>query len=160
MSGYEHCMRHQRDEDRTRLRIFFYLQLLDALTTLVGMRLGLGEASPVVRWLMAGSPVMGLLISKAIAFALCGICFLVRPPPSGWVDQSVVCGAGDLESGVDVEMIFTPALLWAGDVMRLWHALGVRHSERRPYRSQARTNAEGITWHGVGRSPPCPAIME
>ena len=75
MSGYEHCMRHQRDEDRTRLRIFFYLQLLDALTTLVGMRLGLGEASPVVRWLMAGSPVMGLLISKAIAFALCGICY-------------------------------------------------------------------------------------
>ena len=60
--------------DAVHLQIFFYLQLLDFMTTLIGMRLGLGEASPFIRYLMQVGPLAGLALSKVIAFALCGIC--------------------------------------------------------------------------------------
>lgn len=54
----------------TAFQIFVYLQLLDVLTTLLGLRLGAQEASPVVRWLMAAHPLAALGISKAAAFLL------------------------------------------------------------------------------------------
>ena len=44
------------------------------MTTLIGMRLGLGEASPFIRYLMQVGPSAGLAVSKIVAFALCGIC--------------------------------------------------------------------------------------
>ena len=56
------------------MEVFFYLQLLDFMTTLIGMRIGLSEASPFIRYLMAWGPAAGLAISKLVAFALCGLC--------------------------------------------------------------------------------------
>jgi len=56
------------------LEVFLYLQLLDFLTTLIGMRIGLGEASPFVRSLMELGPFLGLALSKLVAFGLCGLC--------------------------------------------------------------------------------------
>ena len=60
--------------DAVHLQVFFFLQLLDFMTTLIGMRLGLGEASPFIRYLMQVGPAAGLAVSKVVAFALCGIC--------------------------------------------------------------------------------------
>lgn len=56
-------------------RVFVYLQLLDALTTLLGFRLGAQEASPIVRMLTGMHPVAGLAISKAAAFLLLALCY-------------------------------------------------------------------------------------
>ena len=56
------------------IEVFIYLQLLDFLTTLIGMRLGLGEASPFIRWLMHVGPATGLALSKLLAFILGGAC--------------------------------------------------------------------------------------
>jgi len=44
------------------------------MTTLIGMRVGLGEASPFIRSLMAWGPAAGLALSKVVAFGLCGLC--------------------------------------------------------------------------------------
>ena len=57
-----------------QIQIFLYLQVLDFLTTMIGMKLGLGEVSPVIRWLMQLDPAVGLALSKLIAFALGGLC--------------------------------------------------------------------------------------
>jgi hypothetical protein len=57
-----------------QIQIFLYLQLLDFMTTLIGMKMGLGEASPFVRWLMVLGPAAGLAVSKLVAFALGGLC--------------------------------------------------------------------------------------
>ena len=57
-----------------QIQIFLYLQLLDFLTTLIGMKVGLGEASPFVRWLMLADPAVGLAMSKLAAFVLGGLC--------------------------------------------------------------------------------------
>ena len=56
------------------LQVFMYLQLLDVLTTWVGLRFGLSEASPFVRLLMEVGPLAGLLGSKLVAVALAGYC--------------------------------------------------------------------------------------
>ncbi|MDW8129867.1 MAG: DUF5658 family protein [Bryobacterales bacterium] len=60
------------------LQVFLYLQLLDFLTTVVGMRLGLVEISPFVRWLMGAGPVLGALLSKLMAVALAGFCLWIH----------------------------------------------------------------------------------
>jgi hypothetical protein len=57
-----------------QIQIFLYLQVLDFLTTLIGMKVGLGEASPFVRWLMLVHPAVGLALSKLAAFVLGGLC--------------------------------------------------------------------------------------
>jgi hypothetical protein len=57
-----------------QIQIFLYLQVLDFLTTLIGMKMGLSEASPFIRWLMHLDPGVGLALSKLIAFALGGLC--------------------------------------------------------------------------------------
>ena len=56
------------------IQVFIYLQLLDFLTTLVGLQIGLAEASPFIRWLMHMGPTTGLALSKLVAFALGGLC--------------------------------------------------------------------------------------
>jgi len=59
-------------------QVFLYLQVLDFFTTLIGFRLGLGEASPFIRALMHFGPVTGLLLSKFTAFALAGVCIALH----------------------------------------------------------------------------------
>ena len=56
------------------LQVFFYLQLLDVLTTLLGFRAGLAEASPFVRLLVNLGPFAGLLADKTVAVLLAMIC--------------------------------------------------------------------------------------
>ena len=56
------------------IQVFIYLQLLDFLTTMVGLQIGLAEASPFIRWLMHLGPAAGLALSKLVAFALGGLC--------------------------------------------------------------------------------------
>jgi len=56
------------------VQIFLYLQMLDVLTTWLGFRLGLGEASPFIRFLIGFGPMAGLLASKLVALGLGGFC--------------------------------------------------------------------------------------
>jgi hypothetical protein len=56
------------------IQMFVYLQVLDFLTTLVGFRVGLGEASPFIRLLVSFGPVWGLAVSKLVALGLGGLC--------------------------------------------------------------------------------------
>ena len=57
-----------------QIQIFLYLQVLDFMTTLIGMKMGLGEVSPFIRWLMQMGPAVGLVLSKFIALILGGLC--------------------------------------------------------------------------------------
>jgi hypothetical protein len=59
-------------------QIFIYLQLLDLLTTLVGFRIGAGEASPFIRMLMHAGPAIGVLASKLVALTLGAVCVYRR----------------------------------------------------------------------------------
>ena len=52
------------------LAVFVALQLLDILTTLIGLRLGAQEASVFVGRLIQASPMAGLLIAKLFAALL------------------------------------------------------------------------------------------
>jgi hypothetical protein len=55
----------------TYLEVFFLLQLLDFMTTLIGLRMGGSEISPFVSWLMqVSSPVAGLTAVKVLGFGL------------------------------------------------------------------------------------------
>ncbi|MSV35719.1 MAG: hypothetical protein EXQ47_08995 [Bryobacterales bacterium] len=56
------------------IHLFLCLQIFDVLTTWHGVRLGLQEASPFVRFLMRMGPLAGLLASKAVALSLGGFC--------------------------------------------------------------------------------------
>ena len=58
--------------------IFIYLQLLDLLTTLVGFKLGAGEASPFIRLLMHFGPAVGVIASKLVALILGGVCVYAK----------------------------------------------------------------------------------
>ncbi len=71
------------------LAIFFSLQFVDFMTTLVGLQVGASEASPVVRYLLAAGagPILSVGASKMIAVALGGIClFLQRPHVIRWIN--------------------------------------------------------------------------
>ncbi len=57
-------------KQRPSLTVFVFLQTLDILTTLIGMRLGAGEASAFVGTLMHLGVVPGLMISKILAVIL------------------------------------------------------------------------------------------
>lgn len=56
------------------LQVFLYLQVLDVLTTWLGFRLGLAEASPFIRMLMGFGPMAALLASKFVALGLGAVC--------------------------------------------------------------------------------------
>ena len=60
------------------LEIFFFLQVLDVLTTLIGFRLGASEASPFVRLLTELGPATGVLLSKGVAIGLGAACIGMR----------------------------------------------------------------------------------
>jgi len=70
------------------LHIFFYLQLLDVFTTLVGFRVGAAEASPFVAKLIhVSSPLLGLLASKVLAIAIAGVClYTSRRKLINWIN--------------------------------------------------------------------------
>ena len=55
---------------------FLGLQVLDFLTTIVGLKVGAAEASPMIRALLAlgVTPAMGVAGAKIFALALGGIC--------------------------------------------------------------------------------------
>ena len=59
-------------------QVFIYLQLLDLLTTLVGFKLGAGEASPFIRLLMHAGPATGVLASKLLSLGLGAICLYYK----------------------------------------------------------------------------------
>ena len=67
-------------KQRPSLSIFVFLQVLDILTTLIGLRLGAGEASVFVARLMHLGPVPGLMISKILAVMLVLIALRHRQP--------------------------------------------------------------------------------
>jgi hypothetical protein len=56
------------------VQVFLYLQLLDFMTTVVGLRMGGTEVSPFVHWLTALGPAVGVALSKVVAFVLGGVC--------------------------------------------------------------------------------------
>ncbi len=60
------------------LEVFFYLQILDVMSTLAGFSLGNTEASPFIRLLIRWGPVTGLICSKIFAGACLLICILLR----------------------------------------------------------------------------------
>ena len=61
------------------LQAFAYLQLLDFLTTMIGLRLGLSEASPTIRPLIEPLGMeLAVGVSKLIAFALAGFCLVTN----------------------------------------------------------------------------------
>ena len=62
------------------LTVFVFLQVLDILTTLIGLSLGAGEASAFVATLMHLGPIQGLLISKILAVILVLIALRRRQP--------------------------------------------------------------------------------
>jgi hypothetical protein len=68
---------------------FFFLQFLDFATTLIGLRIGASEASPLVRFLLTAGigPVLSVMGSKLVAFALAGVCIgLQRRHVIRWIN--------------------------------------------------------------------------
>jgi hypothetical protein len=61
-----------------QFQIFLYLQILDLLTTIIGLRLGLAEASPFIRGVIFFGPAIAVLLSKAVAFGLAGLCVALK----------------------------------------------------------------------------------
>jgi hypothetical protein len=60
----------RREFPAPSMTVFFLLQLLDVVTTLLGLRLGAGEASFFVGRLMKFGALEGLIIAKLFAIVL------------------------------------------------------------------------------------------
>lgn len=70
------------------LLTFFYLQVLDFLTTNVALKIGMVEASPFIRWLMHSDTQQGLFESKLLALFLAGMCvFMNRVKLIQWINR-------------------------------------------------------------------------
>jgi hypothetical protein len=67
-------------KQRPSLSVFVFLQVLDVLTTLIGLRLGAGEASAFVGSLMHLGLIPGLMISKILAVLLVLIALRRKKP--------------------------------------------------------------------------------
>jgi hypothetical protein len=79
--------RYFQGETLRYLTAFLYLQLLDFLTTMVGIQVGLAESSPFIRWMMTSNPAVGLAASKIVAVLIAGICIATnRPNLIKWVN--------------------------------------------------------------------------
>ena len=69
------------------VQVFLYLQVLDLLTTLVGFKLGISEASPFIRSLLHFGPSFAVAASKIVAVGLAGICvYLQRSYLVRWIN--------------------------------------------------------------------------
>ena len=62
------------------LTVFVFLQVLDILTTLLGLELGAQEASMFLGRLMRAGPVAALLIAKIIAVLLVAMAMKFKRP--------------------------------------------------------------------------------
>jgi hypothetical protein len=62
------------------LTIFFALQALDVLTTLIGLRMGAKEGSVFIARLLNLGPMTGLLISKTFALIFLAAAFRFKRP--------------------------------------------------------------------------------
>ena len=65
---------------RPSLALFIGLQILDVLTTMIGLKLGAREGSFVIGQLMRLGPLTGLLISKILAVFLAALAMKFRRP--------------------------------------------------------------------------------
>ena len=70
----------RRDFPAPSLTVFFVLQGLDVLTTLIGISAGASEASVFVGRLMQLGPLAGLLMSKCFAIVLVGAALRFKRP--------------------------------------------------------------------------------
>lgn len=61
-------------DNSASLQLFLYLQLLDLITTLLGFRMGLSEASPFIHFLMQFGILGGLLGSKMVGVVIGAFC--------------------------------------------------------------------------------------
>lgn len=69
------------------LELFFFLQVLDLCTTILGFRLGANEASPFIRTLMSVGPITGVLLAKGMAVLVGGVCVATRRVHLiGWIN--------------------------------------------------------------------------
>jgi len=70
------------------VQVFVYLQVLDFFTTLIGFRLGAGEASPFIAKLIhMTSPAMGVGLSKLLGIGIGAICLTTgRSRLIGWIN--------------------------------------------------------------------------
>jgi hypothetical protein len=65
---------------RKLIQVFFYLQALDFLTTLIGLKLGISEASPFIRVLLHYGPSVAVTASKIAALILAAACIKLNRP--------------------------------------------------------------------------------
>lgn len=72
-AGLAMILRVRREFPTPSLAVFVFLQLLDILTTLLGLRVGAREGSLFIGRLMQVGPLAALLISKIIAVCLVGM---------------------------------------------------------------------------------------
>jgi hypothetical protein len=70
----------RRQFPQPSLSVFVILQVLDILTTLMGIRMGAHEASVFVGQLMNAGPVGGLLLSKIFAVFLVASAMRLKRP--------------------------------------------------------------------------------
>src|SRR5580698_2373908 len=70
----------RREFPAPSMSVFFALQTLDVLTTLIGLHLGAKEASVFVGRLLQLGPLAGLLISKCFAVILAAAALAFRRP--------------------------------------------------------------------------------
>ena len=72
--------RLQREFPTPSLALFVALQMLDILTTIIGLRMGAGESSTFIGRLMHVDPMSALLVAKLFAAALVAIAIKMRRP--------------------------------------------------------------------------------
>ena len=73
-------LRLQREFPAPSLALFVALQMLDVLTTIIGIRMGAGETSTFIARLMHVDPMAALLVAKLFAVALVAIALKMRRP--------------------------------------------------------------------------------
>lgn len=69
---------HAWAEINPAAQAFLYLQILDVVSTLAGLRLGAIEGSPFVALLMRFGPTTGLVLSKIMAMLLGAACIYLN----------------------------------------------------------------------------------
>jgi hypothetical protein len=73
-------VRVQREFPAPSLALFVALQMLDILTTIIGIQMGAGESSAFIGTLMHVGPMAALLMAKLFAAALVAIALKMRRP--------------------------------------------------------------------------------